>query len=92
LPPPSNSTIEFGSYPFDEEILPPEEHTPPLSFHPEISPLRVHTPIHCFGTGGCIMKEEIPPSWQVENKLTTMDADSAMDVGLVEESPHLSPL
>jgi hypothetical protein len=38
------------------------------------------------------MKEEIPPSWQVENNLTAMDADSAMDVGLVEKSPHLSPL
>jgi hypothetical protein len=57
-----------------------------LSFHPEIAPLRVHTQVHGFGTGGCIVEEEIPPSWQVENHPTTMDADSE------EEPPLLSPL
>jgi hypothetical protein len=34
-----------------------------LSLHYEISPLRVHTLVHGFGTRGCIVEEEIPPSW-----------------------------
>jgi hypothetical protein len=91
LPPPSNPTMDFGSFPVKEETPPPEEHTPPLSFHPEITPLRVHTQVHGFGTGGCIVEEEIPPSWQVENQPTTMDAYSAMDA--FQRRSHLnSPL
>jgi hypothetical protein len=57
LPPTSNPIIDFGSCPVEEEILPPEELTPMLRFHPKIAPLRVHTPDHSFGTGGCIVEE-----------------------------------
>jgi len=57
LPPTSNPTIDYGSCPIKEEILPPEELTPPLNFHPKISPLRAHTLDHSFGIGGCIVEE-----------------------------------
>jgi hypothetical protein len=92
LPLPSNPIIYFGSCPVEEEILPPEDHTPSLSFHPEIAPLRVHTPVHGFNTGGCIVEEEISPSWQMENQLTIMDADLDMDVESMKELPKLTPL
>jgi len=92
LPPPSNPIIDFGSCPFKEEILPPEEHTPLLRFHPKISPLRVHKPVHSFSTGGCTVEEEIPPSWKMENQLTAMDTDLEMDIELMKEMPQLTPL
>jgi hypothetical protein len=38
------------------------------------------------------VEEEIPPSWQMENQSTTMDADLEMDVELMEEPPQLTPL
>jgi hypothetical protein len=63
FPLPSNPIMDFGSCPIEEETPPPKEHTPPLSFHPKIAPLKVHTQVHGFGTGGCIVEEEIPPSW-----------------------------
>jgi hypothetical protein len=78
--------MDFGSSLVEEENPFPKELTPPLSFHPKIPPLIVNTLVHSFGIGGCIVEEEIPPSWQEENQLKTMDEDSE------EETPHLSPL
>jgi hypothetical protein len=83
--------MDFGSFPVKEEILPLEEHTPLLSFHPEIAPLRFHTQVHGFGTGVCIVEEEIPPTWHVENQPKAMDVYLEMDFYSEEESPHLSP-
>jgi hypothetical protein len=87
LPPTSNPTIDYGSCPIKEEILPPEELTPPLNFHPKISPLRAHTPDHSFGIVGCIVEEENPPSWKMEIPLIATKANLEMDANLMEEPP-----
>jgi len=84
LPPSYTPILDFGSCHVEEEILPLEEHIPLLSLHYEISPLRVHTLVHSFGTRGCIVEEEIPPSWKMENQPTDMESDLDMDVGLLE--------
>jgi len=67
--------MDSSSYPVEEETPPPEEDTPSLSFHPENAPPIFHTQVQGVGTSGCIVEEEIPPSWKVEKHPTVVDAD-----------------
>jgi hypothetical protein len=54
------------------EIPPPMNSAPPpLSHSPELDPPRAYSPDHFFGTGSCIVEEEIPPCWQ-ETPLNVM--------------------
>jgi hypothetical protein len=48
-----------------------KEHTPSLSFHPEIAPLRVHTPVHGFGTVDALWRKKflLVGRWKINRRL-----------------------
>jgi hypothetical protein len=71
-----------------EEIPPPMNSSPPLSHSPEFDPLRAYSLDHFFGTGSCIVEEEILPCRQ-ETPLNVMasvdeyDMVNAVDIAVI---------
>jgi hypothetical protein len=76
-PPSSPPHSIHGNFPVKEETPPSRERTPLLT-NP-LAPPKINPQDPVFGDGSCMVEEEIPPSWQVEEHMVITSEDKEVE-------------